>query len=125
MPFDKASAAKWITKNALPPFGNHKCATYVRQALEAGGLNAAAHPARAKDWGPTLVCLGFRPVSAAGYIPSVGDVIVMKGTSASVSGHIELYDGTNWVSDFVQREIWPGPSYRSEKPKYQIFRYCF
>jgi len=120
VPFDKKKAAEWITTNAYPPFGKGVCATNVRQALEAGGLNTAGHPEDAKDWGPTLVGLGFRVVAGA---PMMGDVMVIQATSSSVSGHMELYDGKNWVSDFVQREMWPGPGYRAETPKHEMYRY--
>jgi hypothetical protein len=127
MPFDKQKAADWIRKNALPPYGNMQCATYVRKALEKGGVITAGHPRYAKDWGPTLLRAGFHALSgpALAYVPAVGDVIVFQGTSKSMSGHIELYDGKNWVSDFIQPGpgIWPGPSYRNESPPYQAYRY--
>ena len=107
----------------MPPFGQHQCATYVREALEAGGLVTIGHPAAAKDWGPTLVRIGFRVIDPANYSAALGDVIVIQGTSMSKSGHIEIYDGKNWISDFVQQHgMWPGPSYRAEKPSYKIYR---
>ena len=120
MPFDKNQAAEWIRSNALKPYGKHECATHVRKALEAGGLDTSGHPKHAKDWGLMLARLGFRCTSDAA---KIGDIIVMQGTSTSSSGHIEFYDGKNWVSDFVQREIWPGPGYRVEKPQYETYRY--
>ncbi|MBV8621498.1 MAG: CHAP domain-containing protein [Curvibacter sp.] len=117
---------------ALPPFGHGKCATHVRRALEAAGASTNGHPTYAKDWGPTLVRIGFRAVSSANYQPAKGDVAVIQGTSSSVPGHIEAYDGRNWISDFVQPVrsgddppggFWPGPSYRNETPDYVIYRY--
>lgn len=125
MPFDIDKAVKWIDDNALPPFGSGHCATWVRKALEAGGLDTTGHPEYAKDWGPTLTRLGFGVVDAKSYIPRKGDIIVIQGTSTSKPGHIELYDGTHWVSDFIQphpKDIYPGPSYRKEKPAYKIYR---
>jgi len=122
MAFDKAAFGKALRNNALPPFGRHKCAVYVRMALEAAGLNTAGHPGDAKDWGPTLVRLGFAAIPATPYTPALGDIIVMQGTSASSSGHIEGYDGQNWISDFVQHAMWPGPSFREEQPDHTIYR---
>ena len=120
--FDKQKFAHALRTNALPPFGIGKCATYVRLALEAAGLSTDPHPPYAKEWGPTLERLGFTTVSQTGYTPQTGDIIVMQQTSACIYGHMEGYDGSNWVSDFVQRELWPGPSFRAEKPAYAIYR---
>ena len=125
MPFDKDKAAKWIDDNALPPFGSGHCAKWVRQALEAGGLDTKGHPRDAKDWGPTLKGMGFDTIADKSYIPRKGDVIVIQGTSTAAAGHIEFYDGKNWVSDFIQpdaKDVYPGPSYRKEKPAYKVYR---
>jgi hypothetical protein len=124
--FDKRRAAAHLRAHALPPFGARACATHVRMALEAGGANTAGHPRDAKDWGPTLARNGFAEVSDLHYAPQLGDIIVIQGTTTSSSGHIEYYDGTNWISDFVQPhpEIWPGPSYRAEKPAIRFFAFC-
>jgi hypothetical protein len=86
-------------------------------------LVPASHPLKAKDWGPTLIALGFVPIPNAGYTPKPGDIAVIQSTTASDAGHIEGYDGQNWISDFVQREFWPGPSFRIEKPAYIIYRW--
>ena len=120
--FDKKKAAEWIRTNALPPFGNGKCATHVRKALEAGGLNTTGHPASAKDWGSVLTRNGFVALLDANATPQLGDVIVIQGTTSSKNGHMEYYDGQNWISDFIQEQLWPGPAYRAEKPSYTIYR---
>jgi hypothetical protein len=121
--FDMQKFAAALKQNALPPFGKGICATHVRQAIEAAGLNTAGHPVDAKDWGPTLLHLGFCVVPAEGYVPSLGDVVVIQGTSSSIPGHIEGFDGENWISDFVQAAFWPGPSFRNEKPVHEIYRW--
>lgn len=121
--FDKQAFAAALAHNALPPFGQGLCATYVRRAIEAAGLDTTGHPRFAKDWGPTLLHLGFQPVAPAGYAAILGDIVVMQGTSESVPGHIEGYDGTNWISDFVQQAFWPGPSFRQEKPDFVVYRW--
>jgi hypothetical protein len=124
MPFDKNKAAEYVRVNALPPYGNGKCAPYVRKALEAGGLNTTGHPIFAKDWGPTLVRIGFRTVANASQ-PQTGDVIVLQSVKGHPSGHIELYDGENWVSDFIQEDMWPARAYQAQNAKYQIYRFMF
>jgi hypothetical protein len=121
--FDKQVFASTLRSDALPPFGAHKCATYVRSALEAAGLNTTGHPLYAKDWGPTLLRIGFSVVASSSYLPQVGDIVVIQGTSTSMAGHIAGYDGKNWISDFVQAAMWPGPSYRDEQPPFVFYRY--
>ena len=38
------------------------------------------------------------------------------------NGHITMYDGEDWLSDFVQRDMWGGPGYRENKPNCIIYR---
>ena len=116
-----------LRKQALPPYGNRQCAKFVRLALEAGGANTFGHPRDAKDWGPTLTRIGFKALvvtDLATFQPMKGDVAVIQGTSHSASGHIQAYDGINWISDFIQPapSFWPGPAYRQEKPGVVIYR---
>ena len=125
MPLDIQRFVTHLGTNALPPYGQGVCARYVRQAIEAGGGNTAGHPINAKDWGPTLEQIGMKPVtvsSLADYQPVKGDVAVIQATTKSVPGHIQGFDGTQWISDFKQREFWPGPSYRNETPSFAIYR---
>ena len=121
----KLFATYLVQHVSAKPFGEGACAKHVRLALAAGGLKPVTWPVPAKDWGGTLLALGFKPVSAVGYVPQLGDVIVMQPPKGEKPyGHIEGYDGKNWVSDFVQREIWPGPAYRAQKPAYVIYRHA-
>ncbi len=123
--FDRQKFAAALKGKAFPPFGRGVCAAHVRMALEEAGLNTTGHPYYAKDWGPTLVRLGFVLVAGAQNAPWVGDVAVIQGTSTSAPGHIEGFDGKNWTSDFVQPAFWPGPSYRAEKPAYATYRWPY
>ena len=122
MPFDRNKFVSTLKNNALPPFGKGVCAKHVRIALEAAGANTAGHPVSAKDYGPLLKKNGFTVVIATPYVPQLGDIAVIQRTSNGPHGHIEGYDGANWISDFVQREFWPGPKYRAEKPRFEIYR---
>ena len=122
MAFDRNKFVAALNEDALPPFGQGICAKHVRIALEAAGVNSAGHPVSAKDYGPFLKTVGFAVVTQTPYVPLLGDIAVIQGTSQSVHGHIAGYDGTRWVSDFVQRDLYPGPSYRAEKPRIDIFR---
>lgn len=101
-----------------------QCAKYVRLAIEAGGVTIAPpRPVYAKDYGPKLASLGFSKVDAADYTPQKGDVVVIQPPKGQTAGHIQIYNGTTWVSDFVQGSgIYPGPAYRKEKVAYEIYR---
>ena len=91
-----------------------KCAMYVRQFLEAGGLDLTGHPVSAKDYSSFLPKLGFVNIANIASraeqtkftdndaIP--GDVAVMEHGQ---HGHICMYTGKYWVSDFIQNNIWP------------------
>ena len=122
MAFDRNKFVAALNHNALPPFGQGICAKHVRIALETAGVNSAGHPVSAKDYGPFLKNVGFALVTDTPYTAQLGDIAVIQRTSKSVHGHIAGYDGTRWVSDFVQKELYPGPSYRTEKPRIDIYR---
>lgn len=34
-----------------------------------------------------------------------------------------MWNGENWVSDFVQKTLYPGSAYRKAKPNYKIYRW--
>jgi hypothetical protein len=123
--FDKQRFVSYLRANVSPAqFGEGKCALHVRLALAAAGLVPAAHPVSAKDWGPTLETLGFVVLHGDAADAQLGDIAVIQGTSGSTDGHIEGYDGTEWISDFVQkRGFWPGPTFRAEQPPFVLYRW--
>lgn len=111
------------------------CARYVRQAIAAGGVTVTPPSSGdAKDYGPQLQAAGFvqlSPTPPPNYLPQIGDVVVIQPYSGGNSaGHMAMFDGQNWISDFVQNpqyipshdDIWPGGGYRQYKPSYAIYR---
>lgn len=119
--WDAAKAAKAIADNAEPK-SLGKCAKYVRTAMEAGGLETSGRPVSAKDYGPFLTGKGFKAVAKDGYTPQAGDIIVLQPTdTSSEHGHIAMYSGSEWVSDFKQKDMWGGADYRN-KAEYVIYR---
>ncbi len=108
-----------------------ECAKWVRLALEDGGANIKGFPMSARDYGPLLIRNGFHQITIEDpetFLFMKGDIVVIdkidkndKGV-AHPYGHIAGFDGVNWISDFVQRDFWPGPDYRKEKPSYVIYR---
>ncbi|WP_244596896.1 lytic transglycosylase domain-containing protein [Escherichia coli] len=117
-----------------------KCAAYVRRAVEAGGVKIKIPPPRignfasACDYGPSLEAAGFKSVysyTGSGFtdtaiIPGqqAGDIVVIQPVAGHPHGHIALFNGTNWVSDFIQlRGFYPGKKYRDIKPAYILYRF--
>jgi hypothetical protein len=116
------------------PYGSGHCAQYVREALNTGGgLDIKPPPSSyAKDFGSSLEASGFEekinvPQGQSGlpegYKPLIGDVAVIQGTTKNPYGHMQMYDGSQWVSDFRQNGYWPGPQYRIQKPSSVVYRH--
>ncbi len=44
-------------------------------------------------------------------MPREGDVIIIQPyAGGNPSGHMAIYDGAEWYSDFKQRDMWAGPA---------------
>jgi hypothetical protein len=120
-------------------YGTRDCAGYVHDALNKGGkLNVSTPKLRpgktyayARDYGPELEKAGFEKIQTtsdqqdsppADYHPQAGDVVVIQ-PAIKPEGHIQMYDGKGWISDFYQNHFWPGPSYKEKKPSTAIYRH--
>lgn len=115
-------------RNNAEPTSTGYCARYVRFALEAGGINTSGYPGAAKDYGPFLLSKGFNTVNPHYWVPQAGDIIVFDpfetATASHPNGHIEMFDGTDYISDFKQpRGFWPGGSFQSYQPQFTIYRW--
>lgn len=121
--YDIDDAVKYLDAHAHES-SQGQCAKYVRLAIEAGGIAIPApRPVYAKDYGPRLAQLGFARLEGKDYVPRKGDIVVLQPPEGQTAGHIQIFNGTNWVSDFVQGSgIYPGPAYRKEKVAYEIYR---
>lgn len=98
-----------------------KCAEYTRKAIRAGGIDIG-NTGHAKDYGSLLMHAGFRPVSPY-ESPRAGDAVILQPyEGGNPSGHMAIFDGQDWYSDFKQRDMWAGPGYRAAKPQYTIYR---
>jgi hypothetical protein len=107
-----------------------KCASYVRKSLEVGGINTNPHPISAKDYGPFLSRWGFTKIivdksQLENYKPLKGDIgVIQPYEGGSIHGHIQMFNGSIWVSDFKQKsDFWPGSGYRKHKPDFEIYRW--
>lgn len=96
----------------------HACAKYVRIALEAAGADTTGHPVPASDWGPTLLKIGYKEITAEFNTPQKGDIYIITKTQNHKYGHIAGFDGSQWISDFKQKSQ---VIYR-DKVSYRYFR---
>jgi cell wall-associated NlpC family hydrolase len=83
------------------------CARYVRKALQLAGYEFTPNPSAYQYASRgTLAQAGFTKISNNTQ-PQVGDVVVYDRTSRRPHGHIQIFDGNDWVSDFRQNSISP------------------
>ncbi len=108
--------------------GNRKhkpsCASYVASALEAAGLEFE-RKLHAYQYKEVLMNSGVFTVLDDCTEPKKGDIVVFDKSAANVSGHIAIYNGEYWISDFKQTGssgFFPGPGYRTAKTPFTIFR---
>ncbi|EDL5765368.1 hypothetical protein CWG77_16250 [Salmonella enterica subsp. enterica serovar Senftenberg] len=102
-------------------FSSGRCAEFTRKAIQAGGITLG-HTYHAKDYGPMLKSAGFTAIGTY-EMPREGDVIIIQPyAGGNPSGHMAIYDGAEWYSDFKQRDMWAGPGYRAARPSYTIYR---
>ena len=126
--WNKSKAVEHLNSKAQP-HSLGQCAAYVRRAVEAGGVTLQHHVS-AKDYGSSLLHVGFNKIvgshASAQYHHLAGDVAVIQPIEGHRHGHMTMFNGKEWVSDFVQHHgLYPGHSYRLSKPPYAIYRYPF
>ncbi|HBC5916897.1 TPA: hypothetical protein KEY36_003502, partial [Proteus mirabilis] len=139
--WDVETAVTYLNNKAKSGSIN-RCATFVREAIEAGGIKIRIPAPRsgllasACDYGPSLVEQGFKPIEHAKLIISagiysvsgqtIGDIVVIERIPGKHDdGHIAMYNGQSWVSDFKQAYgIYPGKAYRTAKTPFVLYRYA-
>jgi hypothetical protein len=96
----------------------HHCAASVRQAMEAAGIPTGDRPPSgdAGDYGAFLLRHGAQVIPQESYDPKAGDIAVFDRTEDHPAGHIQVFDGQRWVSDFVQHTFSPYRDQESTPP---------
>lgn len=117
-------AADVITENALTKSSGY-CARYVRKGLQSVGYDLkTVGDAKNYDNG-ALTDAGFSKIDK-GSAPMKGDVMVMPAQQGSKknhsAGHMQIYNGTQWVSDFKQNSMNPWGDVKQEDLKYTHYR---
>ena len=116
-----SEAVSYLSANANN-FSTGYCAKYVRMALEAGGLSTEGRPSSACDYDTWLLNNGFEIITG-NITPQAGDIVVFEAIEGHKHGHIAMYNGQQWISDFVQRDMYGGSDYRNNPDaKYTILR---
>ncbi|MEH6436148.1 CHAP domain-containing protein [Massilia sp. DD77] len=127
MCIDLEKFAHHLRRQALPGRGLGRCGEFVRKALQAAGAELRPpYPPSGKLYGPALLALGYARLEVPNpdrFAFLKGDIMVMEPCQPCGHGHVAGYDGSHWISDFVQRDFWAGPGYRKRRPVVAVYRY--
>ena len=96
------------------------CAGYVAAALQAGGFvftpQASAYMYRTNG---ILTGMGYKLIPKPASFKK-GDITVTDRNYAHEHGHMAMWSGTNWISDFVQNSEYV---YANDQPPVYYYRY--
>ena len=112
-------AARYATEHAEKKSVG-MCALYVRKAIIAGGIPLYVG-GDAWSYKYTLPILNFHQVGKMSE-REVGDIVVFQPIGDRKYGHIAIWDGNQWVSDFKQRNLIVHSDYLKEGAYYTIYR---
>lgn len=113
------NAAKYATENAEPKSVG-LCALYVRKAINAGGI-PLYKCGSAWHYRYVLPILNFAEKEVSDEL-KIGDIVVFQPIGGRKYGHIAIWNGTQWVSDFKQRNLIVHSDYTKEGAEYRIYR---
>ena len=101
------AAAEFSKKYNLGSRSTGSCAKYVRSYLMAAGYPLSGWPVAAADYINFLPKYGFTQVrgKASQISPEVGDISITQRFGNHKYGHIAIWNGSNWVSDFEQNSV--------------------
>ena len=96
------------------------CAAYVHNALEAGGFILARQPSAYQyRTNGILTGIGYKEIQKPSSFKK-GDITVTEKNNYHEHGHMAMWSGSNWISDFVQCSEFV---YRENPPPVHYFRY--
>ena len=113
------AAVNYLISHAQPSTTGW-CAQYVHRALEAGGFilpeQPLAYQYRANG---ILTNIGYKEISRPSSFKK-GDITVTERNSYHTAGHMAMWSGSSWISDFVQLSEFV---YYENQPPVYYFRY--
>ncbi len=128
--WDRDGAIEYLQRKAKPA-SSRRCGEYVSKAIEAGGirLNRELNPTRTRTnregsaygYGPVLIDAGF-VIMPGSTTPQAGDVAVFPQSRGHEHGHIAMFNGREWISDFKQLDIYGSRKRREDKIEPVIYR---
>jgi hypothetical protein len=103
LPIDFDKAVDYLHKNAKQK-SQSLCARYVMNALEKAGFKFTRVGSAYMMADVLVKDLGWTEMSFKEEInsPQVGDIVVEMNTKSHPHGHIQMYCGDAWYSDFKQ-----------------------
>lgn len=113
------AAARYATEHAEKKSVG-MCALYVRKAIIAGGIPLYVG-GDAWSYKYTLPILNFHQVGKKSE-REVGDIVVFQPIGGRKYGHIAIWNGKQWVSDFKQRNLIVHSDYLDDGCEYAIYR---
>ena len=97
-----------------------QCAKYVADALEKGGFKFTRQKsAYMYHSNGILKTIGFSEIDNPSSHQK-GDITVTENNDEHEDGHIAMWCGTNWISDFVQNSEFV---YKNNQPKVHYYRF--
>ena len=113
--FNVGECVRHAEQHALPK-SHTCCAWFVMRALQAGGCPIPIAPAYA--YRKIMPMYGFKKVKGN---LLYGDIVVFPAVKGHPWGHVVIWNGKQWISDFKQNSIFPALAYR--QADYIVFRH--
>lgn len=115
--FDKA--VQYLKNNAKKDSGN-ECGLYVYNALVAAGFNPDLPKDSYQYWSEGLLeDIGYREIKRPNSF-KIGDITVTENNYSHPQGHMAMWIGNQWVSDFFQNSEFV---YDFNQPPVHYYRY--
>lgn len=103
--FSVNAASTYLIEHAYKKSHN-RCAWHVMCAMNAGGQPVPLLRACDYEWYfKRFLSTQFYEVSIDGYIPKKGDIVIFPKVDNHPYGHIAMWTGEQWISDFKQKDI--------------------
>ena len=117
--WDPKMAAESVTQNAESK-SQGMCALYVRNAIMAGGIPLYVG-GDAWSYKYILPALNFKMLKNSENLKP-GDIVVFQPIGNRKYGHIAMWNGKQWISDFKQKSIIVHSDYLNSNCVYNIYR---